>query len=216
MYKKLVLLALSFLLQASPALAQMSYLEEMQALGTVSGQGLACGSSQYDKYEMLARAIMLTKAPTSKALQDGVYAYNAAKADSYLAKQRDGGYLCGEITGLFNSQEIFQITLYEDGTLKMPDGKIVTPKIPYDAKQIYKKDEKLKNGLKEVYAGSVQKAQAKIRKAEVNAPVANINQDRPLVVESEPVRQPAVRNAPAFEKPQDSTIGHISRGSNRY
>lgn len=211
--KRLVMvILLSF--AAFPAAAQMSYIEEMRALGSVSGQGLACNASKYDKYEMLARAIMLTKAPSPKMLQDGVYAYNTAKADSYLAKQRDGGYLCGEITGLFDNQDIFRITLYEDGTLKMPDGKIITPKTPYDAKQIYKSDSKLKEDLKEVYAGSVQKAQGKMRAAQASAPVSNAAANRPLQLQAEPAERRAVRQAPV-ETYSEPSIGHISRRSSR-
>lgn len=199
---------------AFPAVAQMSYIEEIRALGSVSGQGLACNSPKYDKYEMLARAIMLTKAPSSKMLQDGVYAYNAAKADSYLAKQRDGGYLCGEIAGLFDNQDIFRITLYEDGTLKMPDGGIITPKTPYDAKQIYKSDNKLKENLKEVYVGSVQKAQGKMQAAQVKAPASTAASDRPLQIQAESSERHAVRQAP-IESYSEPSIGHISRRSSR-
>lgn len=214
MAKKLLIIAFILFCHITPAAAQMSYLEEMRALGTVSGQGLACNAAQYDKYEMLARAIMLTKAPNPKNLQDGVYAYNTSKADSYLAKQRDGGYLCGEIVSLFNQQEIFQITLYEDGTLKMPDGKIITPKVPYDAKQIYRRDDKRKDGLKEVYVGSVQKVQSKKQAARIQTPTAQFDSGKPLVLQAQPVNGAQVRTVPAVETPV-STIGHISRRSSR-
>ena len=53
---------------ASPAAAQMSYMDEVKALGAVSGQGLACGASKYDDFELLARAIMLSKAPSEMRL----------------------------------------------------------------------------------------------------------------------------------------------------
>ena len=46
------------------AQAQMPYIEEVRALGAIAGQGLACGSSKYDTFEMLARAILLTKSPS--------------------------------------------------------------------------------------------------------------------------------------------------------
>ena len=215
MFKKLLISAIAVVFQVAPAAAQMSYLDEMRALGTVAGQGMACRASLYDKYEMLARAIMLTKAPNRKILQDGIYAYNSAKADTYLAKPRDGGYLCGEIINLFNKQDIFQITLYEDGTLKMPDGKIITPKNPYDAKQIYKRDDKIQNNLQEVYAGSVEKAQRKMQSAKVEPPAADFDPDRPLVLQAEPADGRRVRQAPVANDVPPSTIGHISRRSSR-
>lgn len=196
MLKKILIISGLCWCAVFPAAAQVSYLEEMKILGTISGQGLACGSSLADKFEMLSRAIMLTKAPSQAVLQDGVFAYNSAKADTYLSKQRDGGYLCGEILNMFDNQDIFKITLYEDGTLKMPDGKIITPKTPYDAKQIYRQDAVFKERLKEIYSSSVEKMQKKISK--VNPPKADVVPNRPLAVQSE------------------SSIGHISRRRSSY
>lgn len=212
MFKKSVLFLFlwSFV---SPAFAQMPYLEEMQALGTVSGQGLACGASKYDHFEMLARAIMLTKASNNNMLQKGVYAYTEAKASVYRNKQMDGGYLCGEIASRFDEQEIFQMSLYEDGTIKMPDGNIITPKMPYDAKQIYRKDDKLKDNLKSIYDGASNKAQAQVLKqgGKLSSSVAK---DAPSALTAAPVARnksaqslPTPRAKPA----EDNSIGHIRR-----
>ena len=88
------------------------------------------------------------------------------------------------------------VLLYEDGTLKMPDGKIITPKTPYDAKQIYRQDAVFKERLKEIYSNSVEKMQKKISK--VNPPKADVVPNRPLAVQSE------------------SSIGHISRRRSSY
>lgn len=190
------------------AKAQVSYLEEMKTLGIVAGQGLACNSSKYDHFEMLARAIMLTKAPSQAALQDGVYAYNSAKADTFLAKRGDGGYLCGEILRMFDNQDIFNITLYEDGTLKMPDGQIITPKTPYDATKIYARDNKLRQSFDEVYQQSVDRVQQSRSQNQVYAPQANVQENRPLQVQNAPQNavQPVVNNfAP------ESSVGHLSR-----
>lgn len=188
--------------------AQVSYLEEARTLGIVAGQGLACQSSRYDQFEMLARAIILTKAPSSQALQDGLYAYNAAKADIFLAKRKDGGYLCGEILQMFDNQDIYNIVLYEDGTLKMPDGQIITPKTPYDATKIYAVDNNLQQNLNEVYQASVDKVQQGRDKAMVYAPQADVQNNRPLQVQNAPQNtvQPLVND---FEP--ESSIGHLSR-----
>lgn len=135
--KKFVLAILFFGLYTANAQAQVSYYEEAKALGIIAGQGLACNASRYDRFETLARAILLTKAPSESALQEALYTYNSQKAEIYLAKRMDAGYLCGETRRLFDNQDIFNITLYADGTLRMPDGEIITPKRPYDSSQIY-------------------------------------------------------------------------------
>ena len=124
-------------LTSTAASAQMPYMEEVKALGIISGQGLACGSSKYKTYEMLARAILITKAPNAKLMDKAIYVYNEEKANAYMSKQLDGNYECPLIVRRFDNQDIFNITLYEDGTLEMPDGKIIKPRRPYDANQIY-------------------------------------------------------------------------------
>ncbi len=135
--KKFLLLSSAFILSASAAFAQIPYMEEVKVLGAISGQGMACGSSRYTTFEMLARAIMLTKAPDLETMNKAMYAYNREKANAYMAKQMDGFYECPLIVRRFDNQEIFNITLYADGSLKMPDGKVIKPVRPYDASQIY-------------------------------------------------------------------------------
>ena len=198
-------------LWASAAGAQMPYLEEMKALGAVAGQGLACGASKYDQFEMLARAIMLTKAPNNAMLQKGVYAYTEAKADTYLSKQMDAGFLCGETVQRFDSQDIFNITLYEDGTLKMPDGQIITPRMPYDASKIYRRDEKLTANLKAIYEGSTDKVRRQALQQGQKVAVPNRqtvnNAYAPRVMTPASAEEAAV---------SESAINHISRRKSRY
>ena len=140
------LLAGAFLLYAANTYAMSittpSYLEEMQALGTVSGMGMACGAPKYATFEMLARAILLTKAVSDENQAEGMLAYNTAKADAFLAKQADGLYNCAEINARFNDQKIFKTILYGDGTIKMYDGTIYYPRSAYDA-TLLKDDENL-------------------------------------------------------------------------
>ena len=64
--KKIVLAVLVLLLNAATARSAEPYLEEVKALGIVSGQGLACGASKFDTFEMLARAILITKASSDR------------------------------------------------------------------------------------------------------------------------------------------------------
>lgn len=142
------------LINSMPAAAQMPYIEEVRALGSVAGQGLACGASKYDNFELLARAILISKAPSNNIQAQGMYAYNEEKANAYISKQYDGFYNCAEINRRFDNQAIFQATLYTDGTIKMPDGTIITPREPYDASQIYQKNAKIREDLQAIYDGS--------------------------------------------------------------
>ncbi len=206
MIKPFMILAALFM-AAGPAAAQMPYIEEVKALGAISGQGLACGSSKYDTFELLARAILLTKSPSDKLQNDAIYAYSEAKANAYMSKEMDGFYECASINRRFDNQEIFKAVLYADGTIKMPDGQILTPRRPYDATMIYKKDSKVRENAKAIYNGS----EAKILKVDVKDDT--IGASRAMKAQAAAAQNvPAVRETePVAEELPPPTIGHISR-----
>ena len=114
MRKNLAIGVILGLLSTQAQAAGMSYIDEVKALGAVAGQGLACGASRYDTYELLARAILIGKAANDAEQAQGMYAYNEAKANVYLSKQMDGMYDCQEINARFDNQKIFEATLYAD------------------------------------------------------------------------------------------------------
>lgn len=148
------------------AAKNLTYLEEMQRLGDVAGQGLGCRAQKYQKYELLARAILVAKAPDDKTQQQGMIAYNSAKVDSFssiLANNYDG---CDAIVRNFNQQKIFQSTLYADGKIKLFDGTLLTPRKLYDASSLYKADPQIYDKAIETY----KKALANAEKNRQNAP----------------------------------------------
>ena len=162
--KKFLILAFSLIAFNSNAQNSItpSYIEEMKALGSVSGTGLACGAARYNTFEMLARAILVTKAVSDQNQEEGMRAYNTAKADAFLAKQSDGLYNCDELNARFNNQKIFKTILYADGTLKMYDGKVYHPRHPYDATML--KDDESKNRKQAVKIYNNAKIKSKGRK----------------------------------------------------
>ncbi len=131
--------------------ADKDYIEEVESLGYVAGQGLACEAQKYDTFEMLARAILISKAKSDAMQEEGMRIFNAAKAESFITKIRDGFSNCGQIADSFDHQIIFKSVLYGDGTIKMPDGKIVKPRQIYDSTLIYEKDPDLRNKMMKFY-----------------------------------------------------------------
>ena len=129
----------------------VSYLDEVKALGAVSGQGLACGSSRYDTFEMIARVILITKARSNTEQAAGMRAYSNEKANAYVSKQLDGFYECGQIVRQFDNQDIFNVKIYADGTIQMPNGAMYTPRAPYDVMTVHKIDEKQKVKAQKIY-----------------------------------------------------------------
>lgn len=148
---KKILFVLLVLLMTTPAKAQMSYEEEARALGIVAGQGLACGSSKYDTFELLARAIILTKSPSDAMQQKALKIFTEEKADVYVTQQLNNFADCQNIVKRFDVQDIFNATLYGDGTIKMPDGQILTPRIPYDATMIYDRKSNVRQRASTIY-----------------------------------------------------------------
>ena len=141
----------------------ISYMDEVKALGAVAGQGLACGSTRMDTFEMIARVILITKARSNAEQAAGMRAYNEEKANAYISKQLDGFYECAQITRQFDNQDIFNAKIYADGTIQMPDGALYTPRAPYDVTAVSESDENQKEEAQEIYDNAGKRPIGKIR-----------------------------------------------------
>lgn len=119
---------------------KMTYQEEMYLLGAVSGQGLACKSKKYHQFELLARALIVGKAPNGTVQKEGINSYNTGKAEAFMEMEESGFANCAETKEAFEKQPIFQSVLYSDGRIKMYDGTIIKPRKAYDASKLYQKD----------------------------------------------------------------------------
>lgn len=205
--KKILPIVTLLLLLWRPACGQVPYLEEVKALGIISGQGMACGSTKHPTFEMLARAIMLTKAPNPKMLNEAAYLYSEKKADTYLSKQMDGYYQCDAIIRRFDNQDIFKINLYADGTLKMPDGQIITPRQPYDAGSLYKADKQIEIKARTIYEG----APARVPD---NVPAPVITSVKPDTPKPANISHPAAPSVGNNEEYAPAMVKHLSRRKN--
>lgn len=131
--------------------SQVTYMDEVKALGAVAGQGLACGSTRIDTFEMIARVILITKARTDAEQAAGMRAYNEEKANAYVSKQMDGMFECNDIVRRFDNQDIFSSKIYADGTIQMPDGSMYTPRAPYDVMAVDSKNSNQKKQAQNIY-----------------------------------------------------------------
>ncbi len=122
------------------------YIEDVKTLGYISGEGLACGAKRYPSYELVARAYLVSAAKSDTEQSKGMVAYNTAKAEAYISKRIDNYFDCSTTNASFGSQKIFQSKLYNNGTIKLPDGKIIRPRREYDVTLIYDRsiDERVK------------------------------------------------------------------------
>lgn len=150
MKKFVVLFMLAFAL-ANGSSAQAQYLEDLEALGYVSGEGLACGAKRYKAYELISRAFLVSSAKSDAEQKEGMYKYNEAKAEGYLSKRNSGLLGCDEVRRRFDRQKIFNTKVYRNGTLKMPDGKIIKPRYKYDPNTLYDRQSDEKEHMDEHY-----------------------------------------------------------------
>lgn len=166
--KKLILLSILFygLVVQNSAAKDLTYLEEMQQLGYIAGQGLACRARKYQKYELLARALLVTKSPSDALQQQAMQTYNEAKISSMSNVYETDYADCDQIVYNFNRQKIFQTTLYADGKIKLYDGTMLTPRKLYDASSLYKNDPQVYDKALATY----KKALANAEKNRQNAP----------------------------------------------
>ena len=141
----------------------VSYMDEVKALGAVAGQGLACGSTRIDTFEMIARTILITKARSNAEQAAGMRAYNDEKANTYISKQLDGFYECPQIVRRFDNQDIFNVKIYADGTIQMPDGALYTPRAPYDVTAVGEKDEGQQKQAQKIYQNAGKRKIGKIK-----------------------------------------------------
>lgn len=142
-----------------PAWSASSYIEDVKSLGYISGEGLACGAKRYPSYELVARAYLVSKARSDEEQASGMYEYNAAKAQAYLRKKRSGLWDCDDVNARFNNQKIFNSKLYKNGTIKLPDGKIIKPRQKYDVTLLYNLNDNERERLDAYYEKSLAKQQ---------------------------------------------------------
>jgi len=147
------------------AAPKITYLEEMTDLGYISGQGLACRAKKYHQFELLARAILVGKAPNRKLQQKAMQTYNTAKVNTYMLIYDSGFENCDDIVYNFNRQKIFDSVLYSDGRIKLYDGTLITPRKPYDASRLYKKDPEVYAKAEETYKKALAQAQKNSKNA---------------------------------------------------
>lgn len=153
---------------------KLTYLEEVNQLGLVAGQGLACRAKKYHNYELLARAILVSKSPSDKLQMEAMRTFNNAKVSAYTEIVDNGRKECDSIVYSFNRQKIFKSVLYNDGQIKLYDGTFIKPRKPYDASTLYKQDPEVFAKAEETYKKSIAQAK-KMSKNAKKIPLTDAN-----------------------------------------
>ena len=142
--------AIVWLLAIIP-IAKADYVDDVKVFGQVSGIGLACNAKYYPAYETIVRAYLLSAARSDEEQAQGMQVFNDAKVEAFLDKEDSDLLDCDELRDRFDSQVILKTKLYKDGTLKMPDGKIIRPRRSYDARLVYDRNSNEREWMEELY-----------------------------------------------------------------
>jgi hypothetical protein len=122
----------------------MQGVSETEQLGISAGVALACHADQEQlkNYEMIASRIISNPLKTVEAEKAALRLYAQAKLKAYTEQKKQKLMNCNEVLSRFESQEIFKSVIYRDGTIKMPNGKVIKPERPVKTKKTSKKKKK--------------------------------------------------------------------------
>ena len=103
-----------------------------EQLGISAGVAFACqvDADQLENYEMIASRIIVNPIKTDKEEKEALKIYAKAKLKAFKEQKQKSLMPCGEVLKRFEKQEIFKSVIYRDGTIKMPNGKVVKPQRP--------------------------------------------------------------------------------------
>ncbi len=131
------------MLVSSPAVAQRTDegLSVPEQLGITAGLAAACqaDADTLKNYELIASRLIANPAPTLDVEHAELKAYAQAKLNAMKDQKKKPQLSCREVLTRFKRQPLFGSVVYRDGTVKLPDGKIVKPKRPLKTKKAGKK-----------------------------------------------------------------------------
>lgn len=101
-------------------------INDNEQLGMMAGLALACNAGgKLDDYELIASRILANTVQTDAEEKKAVQEYAQAKFKAYKEQKNTPQATCGEILDTFNHLPIFKSIVYANGTVKMPDGRIL-------------------------------------------------------------------------------------------
>lgn len=97
-----------------------------EQLGTTAGVALACNAgNRLDDFELISGYIIAAENFGESARQKAFKEYASAKLKAYNMQKDIVQTPCDEILNTFYTLPIFASIVYKDGTVKLPDGKIL-------------------------------------------------------------------------------------------
>ena len=101
-------------------------MNDAQQLGSMAGLALACNAgSRLDDFQLIASYIIGNQNPTKEKREKAFKAFAAEKLRTYNLQKDSPAEDCPTILKHFYNLDIFNCTIYSNGDVKFPDGKIL-------------------------------------------------------------------------------------------
>ncbi len=100
-----------------------------EQLGITAGIAQACNVNpeMLKNYELIASRLIANPAPTAEIEYAELQTYAQAKLEALKGQKKTPQLSCSEVLARFENQPLFQSVVFKDGTVKLPDGKLIKP-----------------------------------------------------------------------------------------
>lgn len=172
--KKMSISLIACLLFSFQAAAQndrtLQGITENQQLGMMAGLALACDAGgKLDDYELIASRIIANQAQTDADERKAVREYAEYKFGTFKEQKENPQASCGEVLDTFSHLPIFKATVYADGSVKMPDGRLLKPREGSKLPMLKVKKKQAQNAEMKKAAAKSAKSKTKASKTQTKA-----------------------------------------------
>ena len=137
-----ILLSLSLFAKASQS-QTLNGMSDAQQLGAMAGLALACNAgSRLDDFQLIAGYIIANENPTEAKQKKALKSFASEKLRTYNLQKDNPQEDCAEILSRFYNMPIFNCTVYKNGDVKFPDGKILKAPSEQQKKKAVAKEKK--------------------------------------------------------------------------
>ena len=109
---------------------------DAQQLGSMAGLALACNAgSKLDDFQLITSYLLADTHPTKKQRDKAFRQFASEKLRTYKLQKKNPIEDCPTILERFYNLPIFNVTIYKDGSIKFPDGKLLKAPTQQDIKK---------------------------------------------------------------------------------
>jgi hypothetical protein len=150
--QKFIFILLLFLSATTAKSQTLNGMTDAQQLGAMAGLALACNAgSKLDDFQLISSYIIANENPTETKRKKAFKAFAAEKLRTYNRQKDNPMEDCAEILERFYNIPIFNCTVYRNGDVRFPDGKLLKAPSEKQKKKALAKEKRKANEPKRNY-----------------------------------------------------------------